>query len=115
MSTDQPKKLEFRSDIRTKVDLDDLMRLYHGLILDPVLANKTPNMGGAVLARIDGGCRLHFPGHILNACEYHLISSVWRIALPSRVPHWLFDKGYLNAYGEITKLGTDILADAHVV
>ncbi len=105
-----PKDLGFRSDIRTRIELEDLMRLYRGLP-NPLEGNKTPNLAMAVLNRINEGCRLHFPGHVLNACEYFLVSSVWCIALPSRVAHWLFDKGYIDAEGQMTAEGKQLFVE----
>lgn len=103
-----PRDLGFRSDIRVKIDVDDIIRIYRGLHTDPVAANKTANLAEAVLNRLNEGARLQFPGHILNACEYFLVSSVWKIALPSRVPHWLFDQGYFDAEGEFTDKSSEL-------
>jgi hypothetical protein len=100
------KLLPFRSDLRTKVSLDDQCRLAGGLVnLD---FNKTPTIAMHVLLHVHLGCRLKFPGHILNACEYNLISSCWTIALPSRIPHWLFDNGWLDDEGNLTEKAVEV-------
>lgn len=104
MNDASPRDIGFRSDVRPRLDIDDLMRIYRGLPTSPDVT-KTPNLAMAVLERVARGASLYFPGHILNACEYHLVSTIWRIALPSRVAHWLYDRGYVDAEGEITEAG----------
>ena len=108
MSKIMPRDAGFRSDIRVKIDVDDIIRIYRGLPGDPIASTKTANLADAVLNRLNEGARLEFPGHVLNACEYFFVSSVWRIRLPSRIPHWLFDKGYIDSTGDFTTKTVEI-------
>lgn len=55
MSDSMPRDAGFRSDIRVKIDVDDIIRIYRGLPFDPVASNKTANLAEALLNRLNEG------------------------------------------------------------
>jgi hypothetical protein len=67
--------------------------------------SKTVPMALAVLRMLESDARLVFPGHVLNAQQFRLILANGVVALPSRVPQWLYDQGFINAAGHVTDEG----------
>lgn len=98
-----PRQLPFRSDVRFKLELNDLIALNEGLPAPG--ATRTDRLGPAVLHRLISGARLAVPGHVMNAFECRLLFDDRDIRIPSRVTQWLYENGYIDAEGSITTEG----------